>query len=106
MTKSMFGALFLLCLAALIAAIYHTWRTRVVAAWRSAAAKLDAHYADGTSTRPGAVTGTASGREFDLRTGVSYEDGPAYHHTAANIQCQNPAALVVGLRRRSVLENF
>ncbi|MCA1596911.1 MAG: hypothetical protein LC772_10880 [Chloroflexi bacterium] len=106
MMQSLLGYLFVCGIAAVAAAVYAGWRLRVVWQWRQAAILLDAAYTPRGGLKTGFIDGVSHGRRLHLVTSVSYEDGPAYHHTAAAITCENPGSVVLALRRKSVLEQY
>ncbi|MCW3055846.1 MAG: hypothetical protein JWN14_5016, partial [Chthonomonadales bacterium] len=53
---------------------------------------------------PDVLTATVRGRGYMLETGTSSEDDAPYYHTKASIPVKNVAGFVMGLRRKSMLE--
>ena len=104
--KSLFGILFVAFLVAMAAAAFAAWRRWVVGQWRRTAARIGGRYSGGSRLRPGIIEGEIGGSPLRIAAGISFEDGPAYHHTAAVVTCPNPGAVALGVRRKSVLEQF
>lgn len=103
---SIAGYIFIAFIAAFFAAAYASWRWWVVGQWKHAAAALGVNYESRSGLRTGFVEGVSGRYPLALKTEVSFEDGPAYHHTSAVITCNNPGSVVLALRRKSVLEQF
>jgi hypothetical protein len=97
---------YLLAAALIAAAGWGLWRWRVSGtyrAWRGVAEKIG-----GTleNARPFSIRGRHRGYAAFLQEAVSYEDAVAYRHTRGALNVMNPACAVMGLRRKSVLEEF
>ncbi|MCL5283969.1 MAG: hypothetical protein M1330_04570 [Armatimonadetes bacterium] len=98
MLPILFFLVFVLVVAATIG-----YRAYAVAQWDRASRKLDARHRH-PRLSVGEITGKVEGRRFRVSTATVYEEGPAYFHTRAVVWCENPAHLVLGLRRKSALE--
>ncbi|MGC8667899.1 MAG: hypothetical protein ACP5VE_07300 [Chthonomonadales bacterium] len=89
--------------AGIMAALW--WKRRLVRrAWGEVARALGGALDFRPGTRAMAVHGTYRGHTAFLGEGTSFEDGVPYHHTRGALSTRNPARVVMGLRRKSLLE--
>lgn len=97
---------YMLAVALIAAAAWGLWRWRTAgmrAAWREVAEQIG-----GTleNAGPFSLRGRRRGYAVSLQQAVSHEDTAAYRHTRGVITVLNPASAVMGLRRKSALEEF
>ena len=79
-------------------------RLRTNRAWRSFAVQVKGEFRPRNLLSPDVLTATVRGRGFMLETATSSEDDAPYYHTKASIPIKNSAGFVMGLRRKSMLE--
>ncbi len=96
-----------LAFALLILLAWGLWRwaiSRKVRAWKAVAQDLAGtlELVQGKMC----VTGRYRGRAAFLSEAVSFEDAVAYAHTCGALEVTNPARAVLGLRRKSLLEEY
>lgn len=96
-----------LAAAAVVSALALAWRwfrSAALRAWRQLAAESGGEFRAKNSVSPKAASGSAKGRPFHIETATSHDDDTPYYHTRASMPVENPAELVLGLRRKSLLE--
>lgn len=98
--------LWLLGFVVILAAIgaWLGYRMQTNRAWRAFAAKIDGDFRPRNALSPDVLTGTIRGRGYMLETATSHEDDAPYYHTKASIPIKNSAGFVMGMRRKSMLE--
>jgi hypothetical protein len=96
--------LLLLALAVAVGAAVYWLRRGARRAWKTFAAQIGGEFAAKNRLSPSHVTGTIRGRSFLLETALSYEDEAPYYHTRARMPVRNAAGFILGLRRKSLLE--
>lgn len=93
------------CLVLLAAAAaWFAYRLQTNRAWRAFAAQIKGEFRPRNLMSPDVLTATVRGRGFMLETATSSEDDAPYYHTKASIPIKNVAGFVMGLRRKSMLE--
>jgi len=97
-------ALLTLALVGVAAALWYQWRRGAIRVWRKFAASLGAEFQARDSFAPRFVSGVFAERPFFLETAVSHEDDAPYYHTRGAMPIRNPAGLILGVRRKSMLE--
>ncbi len=95
--------------AALVAAVavgaaYTIWRQAALRNWRLLATQLCGECKARDTFSPAMIAGTLNGRPYLLETAVSHEDDAPYFHTRGALPLRNRAAFILGLRRKSLLE--
>lgn len=99
------GWLLLLALAGGAILAGRWMRQGALRAWKAFAKELDGgEFAAKNAFSPHYVNGKVGERDFMLTTALSYEDDAPYYHTCAAVPITNPASLILGLRRKSLLE--
>lgn len=100
------GVAWLVVLALLAAAAGLGYRLRTAArhAWSAFATQIGGALALKNRFSPQRITGRVRGRAFVLETALSYEDEAPYYHTRGAVPLQNSAGFILGLRRKSLLE--
>ena len=83
---------------------WFAYRLKTNRAWRSFAAQIKGEFRPRNLLSPDVMTATVRGRGFMLETATSSEDDAPYYHTKASIPIKNAAGFVMGLRRKSMLE--
>ncbi len=73
-------------------------------AWKRYAEQIGGEFRPRNVFSPDVLTGTIRSRGYMLETGTSNEDDAPYYHTKASIPIKNGAGFVMGLRRKSMLE--
>ncbi|MCW3095153.1 MAG: hypothetical protein JWL77_771 [Chthonomonadaceae bacterium] len=87
-----------------VGAAWFASRLRTNRAWRTFAARIQGEFRPRNMLSPDLLTGTIRGRGYMLETATSSEDDAPYYHTRASIPIKNSAGFVMGLRRKSMLE--
>lgn len=93
-----------LAAGACVAAALRVKRRATRRAWIEVAAALGGDLE--AAPRGMAVRGCFRGYTAFLGEGVSFEDAAPYYHTRGALSIQNPARVVLGLRRKSLLEEY
>lgn len=90
--------------AGLAGGTWYASRRAVVRAWQQLARDLDGEFKARNSISPERVIGTLRQRPYVLETGLSHEDDAPYFHTRGAFPLRNPASIILGVRRKSLLE--
>lgn len=90
--------------ALVVGAAYSLWRQTALRNWRRLATELCGECKPRDAFSPAMVAGTLNGRPYILETAVSHEDDAPYFHTRGALPLRNRAAFILGLRRKSLLE--
>ena len=100
------GTLWFVALLIALAAVgaWFAYRSKTNRAWRAFAARIDGEFRPRSLLSPDVLTATVRGRGYMLETATSSEDDAPYYHTKASIPIKNTAGFVMGLRRKSMLE--
>lgn len=93
-----FGVVFL------AAAFWYHWRRAAIRTWTRFAKQIVAEFAAKDQFSPAWVSGSYRGRLFMLETTNSHEDDAPYYHTEASMPLRNNAGFILGVRRKSLLE--
>lgn len=80
------------------------YRLRTNQVWSAFAKQIEGEFRPRNLLSPDVLTGTVRGRGYMLETATSHEDDAPYYHTKASIPIRNAAGFVMGLRRKSMLE--
>jgi hypothetical protein len=97
----------LLPLFLLVMVLLWLWRRwSVGAAWRRYAKSLHGEIRMRNRFSPACIAATFRGRPFLLETAVSHEDETPYYHTRGALPIGNPASFILGVRRKSLLEEM
>jgi hypothetical protein len=91
-------------LVAAAATAWYAYRLGTNRAWRAFAGKIGGEFRQRNALSPDVLTATVRGRGYMLETATSHEDDAPYYHTKASIPIKNSAGFVMGLRRKSMLE--
>ena len=87
-----------------VAGAWFVYRLQTNRVWRIFAAKVQGEFRPRNLVSPDVLTATLRGRGYMLETATSSEDDAPYYHTKASIPVKNAAGFVMGLRRKSMLE--
>ncbi len=93
-----------LAAAVAVGSAYTIWRQTALRNWRRLAAQLSGECKPRDAFSPALIAGTLNGRPYILETAVSHEDDAPYFHTRGALPLRNRAAFILGLRRKSLLE--
>lgn len=93
-----------LLIVLIAAGAWFAYRLGTNRAWRTFAAQVKGEFRPRNLLSPDLLTATLRGRGFMLETATSSEDDAPYYHTKASIPIKNAAGFVMGLRRKSMLE--
>lgn len=85
-------------------ALVYRLRSAAVRAWRLYAKEIQAEFSERNHFAPAYVSGKIEERPFFLATAVSHEDEAPYYHTCGSMPINNPGMVILGLRRKSMLE--
>ncbi len=88
----------------LAAGLWLRGRRGVVRAWQKLARDLDGEFKARNSLSPERVIGTLRERPYVLETAISHDDDAPYYHTRGAFPIRNPASFILGVRRKSLLE--
>jgi hypothetical protein len=94
----------LMGLAAVGATLWIWLRRGALRAWQRYAARLKGEFRARDQLSPACVTGTVRSRPFLLETATSHEDDAPYYHTRGALPLRNNAGFILGVRRKSLLE--
>ncbi len=83
---------------------WFAYRLKTNRVWRTFATKIQGEFRPRSMMSPDVLTATVRGRGYMLETATSHDDDAPYYHTKASIPIKNPAGFVMGLRRKSMLE--
>jgi hypothetical protein len=89
-----------------IAAAFAWARRGALRAWRRYAATTHSEFRARDRFSPGCLTGVLRGRPFLMETATSHEDDAPYYHTRGAVPVRNNAGFILGLRRKSLLEEM
>ena len=98
----LFGVL--VVIGALGMAIWYQTRRLALRNWRRFATEIQGEFKAKNSLAPERVFGTLYNRPYVLEAGVSHEDDAPYYHTRGAFPIKNPSNFIMGLRRKSLLE--
>lgn len=87
-------------------AIWYLTRRAALRSWQRFATEIEGEFKAKNSVAPERVFGTLHNRPYVLETAISHEDDAPYHHTRGAFPIKNPSNFVMGLRRKSVLEEI
>jgi hypothetical protein len=95
-----------ICIAAVVVLIAMVYRIRTAArrAWSKFASEIHGEYEPGIGSSPKYVSGSVQDRALFMETAINNDDDAPYYHTRASMPVSNPAQLILGLRRKSMLE--
>ena len=79
-------------------------RQAAVRAWQQLAQEAGGEFRAKSRLAPERVIGTLHDRPFVLETALSHEDDAPYFHTRGAFPLKNPAGFILGVRRKSLLE--
>lgn len=96
----------LVALVALAGAIWYQSRRSALRSWQRFATEIDGEFRAKNSLSPERVFGTLHNRPYVLETGISHEDDAPYYHTRGAFPIKNPANFIMGVRRKSLLEEM
>jgi hypothetical protein len=91
-------------LAASGATVWIWARRAALRAWQKYAKLLGGEFRARDQWSPACVTGTVHSRPFLLETATSHEDDAPYYHTRGALPIRNSAGFILGVRRKSLLE--
>ncbi len=94
----------IITLAACATAIALWVRRGPYRAWKAFAAAIGGEFRSAGGLAPQLVTGEVRSRPFMLETATSHEDDAGYYHTRGRTPIKNRASLILGIRRKSLLE--
>jgi hypothetical protein len=86
-----------------IAAIYYI-RASARRAWQKYAAEIKGEYGPRNQISPRYVSGSLGDRALFMETATNNDDDAPYYHTRVSMPISNPGQLILGLRRKSMLE--
>ncbi len=102
-----FGLVALLALAVFAALAWLAWawtRLNAVRAWQRLGEDIGGEFKAKSRLAPLRVVGTLHERPFVLETALSHEDDAPYFHTRGAFPVRNPGGFILGVRRKSLLE--
>lgn len=85
-------------------AVWYLSRRAVVRAWQRFALEVEGEFKAKNTLAPERVLGTLNNRPFVLETALSHDDDAPYYHTRAAFPVRNPSTFIMGVRRKSLLE--
>ncbi len=98
------SVLILIAVCAAIASGFVYFRRRAYRAWQQLAKELDGEFSPKNEISPRLVTGKLADRPYLLETAISHEDDAGYYHTRSAVPLKNAGSFVLGIRRKSLLE--
>ena len=98
------SVLILVVFCAAIATGFVYYRRRAYRAWQRLAIELDGEFSPKNEISPRLVTGKLADRPYLLETAISHEDDAGYYHTRSAVPLKNLGSFVMGIRRKSLLE--
>lgn len=96
--------LLLLGLTAVSVVLWYWLRRAALRAWRTYARRIGGELRERNAFSPAVLAGTLKERPFLMETATSHEDDAPYYHTRAALPIRNSAGFILGLRRKSLLE--
>jgi hypothetical protein len=91
-------------LAAVGAAGWAWVRQGALRTWRRYATLISGEFRARDQFSPACITGNVNARPFLLETATSHEDDAPYYHTRGAFPVRNNAGFILGVRRKSLLE--
>ncbi len=91
-------------LSLLLLGIWMQMRRTALRSWQKLADEFKGEFKAKNQFQPDAVTGTYKGRPLILETAISMEEETPYFHTRCVMPLRNKAGFILGLRRKSMLE--
>lgn len=85
------------------AALYY-FRTAARRSWQAYAAEIQGEFASRNRFLPAFVSGSLSDRALFMESSTNNDDDAPYYQTRASMPISNPGMLIMGLRRKSLLE--
>ena len=98
------SVLILVALCAAVATGFVTYRRRAYRAWQRLAKEIGGEFSPKNEISPRLVTGKLAERPYLLETAISHEDDAGYYHTRSAVPLKNAGSFVMGIRRKSLLE--
>jgi hypothetical protein len=81
------------------------WRRRAAMRnWKVYAEEIGGEFGARNRFSPAFISASLDSRDLFLETATSYEDEIPYYHTRATMPIRNPGSLILGIRRKSMLE--
>ena len=96
--------LFVVGIVACIGAVWFRTRTASLRTWSQFAREVGAEFAAKNHVSPAYVSGQFKERDFMLVTSTGFDDDAPFYHTRARMPVINRSGIVLGLRRKSFLE--
>ena len=93
-----------LVVAGVAAGAWYQSRRGVLRAWQRLAQEIGGEFKAKSSISPERIIGTLHERPFVLETALSHDDDAPYYHTRGAFPLKNPASFILGVRRKSLLE--
>jgi hypothetical protein len=90
--------------AATVSLLWVWGRRAALRTWQRYAALIGAEFRARDAFAPACVSGTVRSRPFLLETATSHEDDAPYYHTRGAVPIRNNAGFILGVRRKSMLE--
>ena len=94
----------LLAAAALVSVIVVWVRRAAYRTWKAYAAAVGGEFRAADGLSPSLVSGEIRSRPFIMETATSHEDEAGYYHTRTRVPIKNTGSMILGLRRKSLLE--
>ncbi len=94
----------LIAIAFSLAAGFVLYRRRAYRAWQKLAKEVGGEFSPLNEVSPRLVTGKLGSRPYLLETATSHEDDAGYYHTRSAVPLKNHGSFVMGVRRKSLLE--
>lgn len=91
-------------LAAVVVGLWYWLRRAALRTWRAYAHRIGGEMRERNTFSPACLTGTLKTRPLLMETAVSHDDDAPYYHTRAALPVRNGAGFILGLRRKSLLE--
>ncbi len=89
--------------AAAIGIAYYM-RTAALRAWKKYSNEINGEFKAKSRLSPRYISGTINDRPIFMETDMNNDDEAPYYHTRSSMPVGNPAMIVLGLRRKSMLE--
>jgi hypothetical protein len=102
-TSALLWLIVLVVGGAAVGAWYQSRRS-VLRAWQRLAEEMGGEFKAKNSVSPERIVGTLHDRPFVLETALSHDDDAPYYHTRGAFPLKNPASFILGVRRKSLLE--
>lgn len=91
-------------IALLASWIWYWMRRAALRTWAAFATQIGGEFKARNDISPAVVIGKIRERPFLMETATSHEDEAGYYHTRGSVPIRNAGSFILGLRRKSLLE--